>query len=336
MKDKWKKMLYKLMFSAYVVLFCFVAGEIGVRVFYKHFADFNMEMWRYACEIKKPLPYDKLPFHHMPGKQGHYYGVTIKTNSLGFRDYEYSIDKPGNKKRIVLLGDSFTLGWGVPFEDTFAKQLETMLNERESNHEVINMGVGNYNSTMEVELFKLKGLQLKPDMVVLMFFVNDTEAIPRRKSGFAYAAVKHSYFVSFMTGRFIKLRSRFVRRLQWSDYYQSLYSAGNSQNVNLNRDSIMELAQLCRENKIELLIVHIPELRSFTEYRFSEATEYIRSVAEEAAAPFLDLFGALAGHEPQSLWVSPEDPHANAKANTIIAERLSGSILENSRVLQLN
>ena len=32
---------------------------------------------------------------------------------------------------------------------------------------VINAGIGNYNSTMEVELFKLIGIKFKPDLVVV-------------------------------------------------------------------------------------------------------------------------------------------------------------------------
>jgi len=328
LKSKLRKALARLMFSAYIVVFCFLAGEIVVRVFYKYFSNFNMEMWRYAAEIKQPLPYDKLPFHHRPNMQGRFYGVEIKTNSLGLRDYEYSIEKPKNKKRIVLLGDSFTLGWGVPFDNTCSKQLEKMLNQHQNKYEVINMGTGNYNTTMEVELFKLNGLQLSPEMVVLMYFVNDVEPIPRKKSGFVYVVRRRSYCLSFLVGRLIKLRSRFVKAFEWSTYYEYLYSMENLENLKANRDSIRELIALCKKNEIELLIVNIPELRNLREYRFSQATEHIKSLAEEARVPFLDMLVAFTDHEPESLWVKPEDPHANAKANSIIAEQLYKKVLD--------
>ena len=322
------------MFSAYLAAFCFLAGEIVVRVFYKYFADFNMEMWRYASQLKQPLPYEKLPFHHVPNKQGCYYGVQIKTNSFGVRDYEYSIEKPKGKKRIVMLGDSFTLGWGVRFGSTYSKHLEMMLNQTRHKYEVINMGAGNYNSTMEVELFKLKGLRLNPDMVILMYFINDAEPVPQRKAGLGYALVKHSYCVSFLTGRFIKLRSRFCSSFEWSNYYNRLYSSENVENLRANKDSIKELIALCKRNGIELLIVNIPELRNLRDYRFSQATEYIRALAEEGQVPFLDLLGALAEHPPESLWVKPEDPHANAKANSIIAQQLYNKIFDKGMLRQ--
>jgi len=324
------------MFAAYVALFCFLAGEIVARVFYGHFADFNMEMWRYAREMKSPLPYEKLPFHHVPYHQGHFYGVTIKTNSLGFRDREYDIEKPKNKKRIILLGDSFTLGWGVSFEKTFAKQLETMLNRRQGAWEVINMGAGNYNSTMEVELFELKGLQLDPDIVILVYFVNDVEPVPGKESGLVYAATKHSYCISFLAGRFIKLRSRFDSDYQWSRYYRSLYSPANTANISAAEKSIRKLVRLCRRHDISLLFVNIPELRDFDNYQFFEATEHIRSLAREASVPFLDLFVSFAVHKPESLWVSQEDPHANEKANSIIAEQIYGMLIQESHSALLN
>lgn len=331
MKSKLRKALSRLMFTAYVIMFCILVGEIVVRVFYKYFSDFNMEMWRYATEIKQPLPYDKLPFHHKPNKQGHFYGVEIKTNSLGLRDYEYSIEKPKNKNRIILLGDSFALGWGVPFESTCSKQLEKMLNQDQNKYEVINMGTGNFNTTMEVELFKLKGLQLSPEMVVLMYFVNDVEPIPRKKSGPVYVATRRSYCLSFLVGRFIKLKSWFVKTFEWSTYYDNLYSTENLENLKANKDSIRELIALCKKNEIVLLIVNIPELRNLRDYRFSQATEHIKALADEARVPFLDMLGAFANHEPESLWVKPEDPHANAKANSIIAEQLYKKVVDNTR-----
>jgi hypothetical protein len=46
---------------------------------------------------------------------------TIKTNSLGFRDKEIrEIDYQNIDKRLVLIGDSFTFGVLLNYEDTFA------------------------------------------------------------------------------------------------------------------------------------------------------------------------------------------------------------------------
>src|SRR3989344_8286280 len=44
----------------------------------------------------------------------------ISTNSFGFRGKEISQKKPTSVFRILLLGDSMTLGWGVEDDETFA------------------------------------------------------------------------------------------------------------------------------------------------------------------------------------------------------------------------
>ena len=283
-------------------------------------------MWRYAAEIKQPLPYKDLPFYHFPNREGHYYGVSIKTNSLGLRDFEYSIEKPENVKRIIFLGDSFTFGWGVPIDSLYSKQVEKMLNGKDGKVEVINMGVGNYNSIMEVELFKLKGLELDPDMVVLMYFINDTEPVPQIKSRVEYYLLRHSYFMAFLFDRLVKIKTHFDKDFEWSKYYRSLYSDENAENMAATKKAIEELIKICSKNDIKLLIVNIPELRSLKDYQFSEATEYIQSLAEEQKVPFLDLLPALVGHEEESLWVSPEDPHASELANGIIAAEIYNKI----------
>jgi lysophospholipase L1-like esterase len=315
-------------FVGYVAVASILAGEVTVRVLYDHFRNHNMEMWRYASDLKQPLESEGLPFHHFPNKSGTYYGAEISTNSFGFRDREYDWDNPAGRKRIVFLGDSFTLGWGVEFDSTFSKCLERMLNGADRDVEVINMGVGNYNTTMEVELFKLKGLDLNPDMVILMYFINDPEPVPEQKSAVTYQAIKHSYFFAFLFDRFVRLRPRIAETFEWSAYYRMLYSTENAGNLAMNTASVKELVRLCRDREIRLLIVNIPELHNFLAYPFSYATDYIEELAAEADVPFLDLLPALSEYEPESLWVSPEDPHANTLANAVIAEEIYSKILE--------
>lgn len=156
-----------------------------------------MEMWRYASDLKELRQDERLPSHHFPNRKGFYYGVELETNSMGFRDREFFQEKPTGTKRIVMLGDSFTLGWGVPFAETYSKRLESLLRWGGKAWEVVNTGVGIYNSVMEVELFKLKGLSLNPDLVIMMYFVNDPEPTPKITGAFTYSIIKHSYSLAF-------------------------------------------------------------------------------------------------------------------------------------------
>lgn len=327
-----KNIIKNLVVFCLSVAFCLALGEIFIKVFYKHFADYNMEMWRYSKELKQPLPLRNLPFYHYPNREGDYYGVHIKINSLGIRDYEYAIEKPKGKKRIIFLGDSFTLGWGVPFEKTYPKQLEGFLNRQGSFFEVLNMGVGNYNSIMQVELFKLKGIKLNPDMVVLMYFINDAEPVPRQPKFLEYYLRKNSYLFALLFDKYAQFMPRFSSSLNWKQYYSNLYLEG-SNNLIANRYALIELFEICKKQKIKLLIVNIPELRMLKDCPFNFATEYISNLAKAYNIAFLDLLPALVHYDPHSLWISNEDLHANTKVNSIIAREIYRKIIKERLIL---
>ncbi len=101
--------------------------------------------------------------------------VQFKINSLGLRDYEYNKEKAEGVYRILMLGDSFTEGYGVEMEETFPKLLEKELNSKveKGKFEVINAGITGYSPTLEYLYFRNYGLELKPDLVVLNFSMTD-------------------------------------------------------------------------------------------------------------------------------------------------------------------
>ncbi|MFC1830290.1 SGNH/GDSL hydrolase family protein, partial [Thermodesulfobacteriota bacterium] len=97
-------------------------------------------------------------------------------NRDGFRDYEYTTQKPENTYRIAVLGDSTTAGYGIEnVDDTYPKLLEKRLNRNGDGqlYQVLNMGVGGYHAVQELETLRAKGLKYQPDMVVVCFCIND-------------------------------------------------------------------------------------------------------------------------------------------------------------------
>lgn len=99
----------------------------------------------------------------------------IRTNSHGFRDYEYSKNKPKNTKRILVLGNSIVFGHGVELNETYSKVLERKLNNRSSDkkYQVLNFGVPDYNIAQKVELFEERGLYFDPDLIILHYLGDD-------------------------------------------------------------------------------------------------------------------------------------------------------------------
>ena len=70
-------------------------------------------------------------------------------NSLGYRDYEWTPEKVGNRKRIVVVGDSFVAGGGVEkIEDRFSNQLGEKLGD---DYVVMTVARNGWNTRQEIE-----------------------------------------------------------------------------------------------------------------------------------------------------------------------------------------
>ena len=85
----------------------------------------------------------------------------VTTNPDGFRGKSIPLHKSSQSIRIVGIGDSCMFGWGVKDEEVYLSILSEPPN---SNHpeyswEIINMAVIGYNTVMEVETLKEKGIE---------------------------------------------------------------------------------------------------------------------------------------------------------------------------------
>lgn len=75
-------------------------------------------------------------------------GVEYVTNSIGLRERELN-KRPKAEKTILVLGDSFIWGDGLPVESLVTTKLEKKLNQIGYNVEVVNGGGGGGNAESE-------------------------------------------------------------------------------------------------------------------------------------------------------------------------------------------
>ena len=93
------------------------------------------------------------------------YDVSIQTNEAGFRDDPVG---PKNGKRILLLGDSFTFGYGVDRPHLFADLLEKALNV-----DILNAATGGFDLIHQVQWMKYYGSEYHPNLVVYMLYLGN-------------------------------------------------------------------------------------------------------------------------------------------------------------------
>ena len=79
-------------------------------------------------------------------------------NRQGYRDRERTTEKPPGTHRVVLLGDSFTWGASVLFDDGYGQRLERWLvGARGEPWEVVNLAVPGMNSVGEAAQLASEG-----------------------------------------------------------------------------------------------------------------------------------------------------------------------------------
>ena len=311
MKDLLKGLVAALIsFVIFLVLL-----EITLQIYTRLFIYYDVEMSRYAVEVKTKSDNPKIGHEHKPNAEAYLMGTDVVINSDGLRDDEYATER-NEKYRIAVLGDSLTFGWGVEKEETFEVLLEEMLSETRPT-EMINFGHGNYNTEQQVNLFKEKGLKYNPDKVVLFYFINDAEVTPTR-SGWLWVSRLRS--VTFLWSRVRGLLTRTNPGQTFESFYSDLYVDGQP-GYEAMKAAFLELRGITEERGIELQVVMLPELHDLVDYPFTDVYNKVASFLSENEINYIDLTSQFLGYEDAvGLWVAPDDAHPNALAHRMIAD----------------
>lgn len=102
------------------------------------------------------------------------YTIRVETNRFGLRGPETTLEKPPGVRRVLFLGDSFTFGMGVEYEQTFSRLVQEMLENRGLGEiEALNSGVISWGGVNELLFLEKRGLKFQPDLIVWQVCHND-------------------------------------------------------------------------------------------------------------------------------------------------------------------
>jgi lysophospholipase L1-like esterase len=310
--------------------------------------------WRDPQEIYN---HDPLLGHALaPGQNSFTHSFPVVTNSYGFRDREYPLIPQAGTVRILCLGDSLTFGDGVAVEDTYPKQLETMLNVMgKHQYEVINTGVPSYDTWQEVTFFKTKGVQFEPRIVVLGFYGNDIVPRPAviKTSLSGEGTLRRKGFGGFLPDGMVHLLkgSRFLLLLK--DRVGKLVDSTKPSSEHLHQQalldglpdefveqgwqeveaSLLQMVELQKTREFRFLIVTFPMAEQLLrEHPQAQYQARLKSIADKLDIPFIDLKPVFKREfrDFGSLFIE-WDGHPNPKAHRLAAEeiaRVLGSMIK--------
>lgn len=277
-----------------------------------------------------------------PNVRGLYGGVVVETNRWGFRGPDVPRRKPPGAFRIVLVGDSIAMGQGVAYEDTYGARVERALRRDGHRVEVLNLGASGLDAGQIVERLKKVGAPLGPDLVVYGFTLNDIEGPfyrDDREAARAWAAERRarrqasarspSYLWRVLEPRLASLREllapppgSYVHTLN-DNYFHNPAAWSALESV---------FQDLARGQRAMGACVHVlihPRLHFL--HRLHPFRRHYAAVAAAVRARGLTAtvaFPHFLGEDAPSLWVSPTDPHPNARGHALLAEALLEGIAE--------
>jgi lysophospholipase L1-like esterase len=151
------------------VIFALMLMELVLAIAYP--TPYSMETNMYF----EPNPHTG--YRIKANSEGSYYNdIRADASSQGLRDREFTLERIPGVPRVMVLGDSFTVGANVEAHEAYAKQLEDILSsESDGEVEVINTGVGGWSAHQYAQYYEYYGRAFDPDLVIVGFFVgNDT------------------------------------------------------------------------------------------------------------------------------------------------------------------
>lgn len=279
------------------------------------------------------------------------------TNALGFRGPEWPhhwsdsglvIDKPAGSARLVFLGDSFTFGEGVWFEDTFAERTAARLREHfgvrdPGGIQALDLGVGGYNTSQSRDVLESFGLAADPDVVVLGFVLNDAEPplfgvdprtrklkrLRREAEETARAQEPASGLGRLRILRLLrKLRRDREQTAKTIAFYRALYEDSQPP-WRESRAALLDIARICREHGMPGIVVIFPLLhRLDDDYPLRDVHRKIHAALSGSGLIVLDLLDALEGHDARSLWVHPTDQHPNEVVHDVAASAIADVVVQ--------
>ncbi len=275
-----------------------------------------------------------LGYRHLAGK----FEVTLKKeytfttthDSNGLRITHPLAERKDSLPQTWLMGCSFTHGWSVNDEETFAWQLQKEL----PSSKIVNFGMnglGTIHAYLQLQR-AFEAAQRRPEKVVILYAdfhkERNTFSLARRR------AVARWNFLGSLTQPYARIKNGKFNILQadkveyntwWLAEQSSLisfiqskadaFSDAKIDGTAVTQALLLEIKSLCENQNIDLLIANI----------WKEGAEEIKAFCEKQEMDFVDISVDLSQAKMTNM---PYDGHPSAKAHRIFSDKLLSHVTQ--------
>jgi len=321
---RWKTRAAEVALALVSCLVALLVGELIVRArgpvaYMRPLEPTPDDAW--AQMLHQPSAIPGLSYELVPNREREAVGTLVRTNSFGMRDDE---PRPaGEALRVVVLGDSFTFGFGVDGDRTYPNVLERLLDESSNGRpfDVLNFGVGGYSTRDEALVLEHKALAWDPVLIVVGYTLNDPEIDPIQPLHQRFQQPRwwqHSALLRLLAYR----RYRHDKRvLGGSDYYRYLHAEPRKWRSVV--DAFSTMGRLAHERGVPALVVIFPEtLVDLADYPYADLHRRVAEAARGAGLTVLDLLDVFSAYPSSELALTHDDDHPSPLAHRLAAQAI--------------
>jgi hypothetical protein len=362
---KYKEMKYRMrnialnsLILVVTTLFVLICAELVLRVFWS-FTPRSGKMVPKA-RPKMLTPRTVIFEPNYTGKLvSREFDVSIKTNSLGFREREFEFVEVSSQHPYVFIGDSYFFGWGVNSDVRISERFLARLGAQGINASVVNLSFPGWGTYNYIDVLKAYATRLRPRLVILGFFVgndflDDLRVLNSHEETSADDQSVSSFYRAKIFIREICESSpilNLLRSVLWrSSLFRNIFNRAEiiqdriylyERNSSPLQDRLYhstftafdELTKFSRANNIPILVVIIPDHIQvltpglFSHYDFNKPQRMLIEHLNKIQIPYIDLLNPfLSIDKPQNLFFS-EDKHWDEQGHDFVAKILLEHIL---------
>lgn len=333
------KKLRNLSFIIIIIVLCLLVLEISLKIFLGLIQSTDTLI----------LTGDDRIYDHRPSIVNiNRHGIKVSYNSLGFIGEDVG-QKQNDAFRILALGDSITDATYFPEQFRYLSILKEILNRKLNKRiEIINGSVGGYNTWQELALFKKKGLQLNPDLVIVGICLNDSVKSSPDKYIYVLGKLvpfdirdgsKARYFnFVYQHSSLYKIIydgiSSIIRNAQGEIWYNNYVK---NYNFSISEDEFKEwlvplraIVEICSKNNIKVLFVIFP-LHSQLARNNLTSCKPLKDFMKDNKINSLDLIDIYRPYyrEGFSLYRDRDLIHPNITGHKVTAEAIAQYLIDN-------
>lgn len=259
-----KRILLKLGVSLVVTAIAIVGAELAMGKWKPQSgAPGEIKLGQWGNQVHQPSEVPGLYYELRPGARKNYkpprqggVQIPIEVNRYGMRGADFEFEK-GDMRRVAVLGDSTTFGYGVRDDESYPAVLETMLNNRDKpkRYQTLNFGVAGYSTKEEAVVLEHKAMAFEPDAVVIGYNLNDPDGEHAKEPLYNNFAPPEWWRHFHLTRYFVEtLRQRRIQKIGNGNPLRYWHAPGSS-NWAIVEDGFARIAEIAGEAEIPVVVV---------------------------------------------------------------------------------